>query len=95
MTQSEKQISQAVFAIGEALQLQDERLAQLEADVRVVKGFLAAVMNRSNPAEALAGIEAKSKEAMEKAPGAADRAKISELLDLLKLIEKHGPPRES
>jgi len=34
---TEKEISDAIFAIGEALQHQDERLAQLEAGLLVVK----------------------------------------------------------
>lgn len=92
---SEKQFSDALLAIGEALHQQDERLAQLEADVLVAKGFLAAVMNPAQPADALRQIEAKSKEAMAKSPGAEHRARISELLDLQKLSEKHGGPSEA
>lgn len=95
MSPTEKQFADVIFAIGEALHQQDARLAGLEADLVVVKGFLSKVMNPSNPAEALARIEAHSKRARAKAPGAERRAAISEQIDLLKLSEKHGGPKDA
>lgn len=91
----EKELSDAVLAIGEALQQLDERLFGVETDLFVVKGFLASVMNPVNPAEALASIETRLKEARAKAPGAGRRVSIAQQIEMLKLIEKHGPPRES
>ena len=44
-----KELSEALLAIGEALVQQDERLAQLEASVLAVKGFLAPANPRSEP----------------------------------------------
>jgi hypothetical protein len=92
---SEKQLGDALLAIGQALHSQDERLAELEAAVLVLKGFLATVLNPSNPAAALAQIEAKTREASERNAGAEERRKVSEALDLLKMIEKHGGPGEA
>jgi hypothetical protein len=92
---TKKEISDALLAVGEALQQQDERLAQLEAAVLALKGFLAIALNPSNPAEAAGRIEALTAQAKAKAPGAERRAQISELVQLEKLSEKLGGPKEA
>lgn len=95
MTVSKKEFSDALLQIGESLHALDVRLARLEAGLLAVKAFLATVLNPANPGEALGRIEAAEKRAEKRQPGAASRESTAQQIDLLKLFEKHGPPKDS
>jgi hypothetical protein len=95
MSPSEKEFSDALILIGEEMHQLEVRLARLEAGLFVVKGVLATLMDRENPVAALARIEEFLKEAEQKWPGADRRELIAQQIDMLKLIVKHGGPKNA
>jgi hypothetical protein len=92
---TEKKISDAILAIGEALHAHDIALAELRAGLLAVKTSLALYLNPSNPAAVLGQVEALETRFLKADSGFGAREAISQGIDLLKMSEKHGGSKEA
>jgi hypothetical protein len=88
--------------LGDAIQLIAEQMNALEASVAKLQGGLLAVeamlalqMNPSAPKQALERIRKLEKEFAKRDPNAAARKQFSEVLEMVKVLEKHGGAKEA
>jgi hypothetical protein len=92
---SEKQLGEALQLVAKQMHVVEEHLAQIAAGLLAVKGTLARHMDPSAPAQALKQIQDLEAVIAKRDPNAAERKKVSEVFEMLKLLEKHGGPSEA
>lgn len=90
-----KEVSDALRTVAEQLNAVSESLAQLGAGLSAVKAALAREMNSADPALALKQIQTLEENFLQLDPNAAARKKFAEAIELLKVIEKHGGPKQA
>ena len=88
--------------LGDALQLAAEQMhalevavAKLQAGLHAVKAMLAIQMNPSAPRQALEQIQNLEEAIAKRDPSAAAREKVSEVLEMVKIFDKHGGPKQA
>ncbi len=92
---SEKEISEALLHIAEQFNIIDQRLAKLTVSVIALKGTVAKQMSPDDPEALLARIESLEKLLTERDPTAAARQEFSDVIEAVKLLEKHGGPKQA
>jgi hypothetical protein len=92
---TKKELGDALTVIAEQMHLIDSTIARQAVEITALKGLLAIELNPKNPKQGLTQIEEFRVNIEKLDKSAEQRKKVSEVFELLKLIEKHGPPRES
>ena len=92
---TKKEVSDALLLISERLNGISESLAQLGAALNAVKAVLAGHMNPPNPKQALEHIQTLEENFAKLDPNAAGRKQMSEAIEMVKMIEKHGGPKQA
>lgn len=92
---SQKEMGEALQSIAEHLHFLGDRLAKLEAGLHAVKGMLALQMNPSAPKHALKRIQDLEASILKRDPNAAARKQVAEVLEMLKIFDKHGGPKQA
>jgi hypothetical protein len=95
MSVSEKELGGALQLVAEHLLAVDNTLAQLGAGVRAVKAILAIQMNPADPKQALASIEKIESSLAAFDPTAPARQQAADVIEAVKLFEKHGGPKQA
>jgi len=95
MPVSDKQLGAALQLIAEQMNALESSLVKLEAGLHAVKGTLAVQMNPSAPKQALEQIQSLEDAILKRDPNAEARKKVSEVIDLLKMIDEHGNPKQA
>jgi hypothetical protein len=95
MSVSEKQLGDALQLVAEHLLAIDNALAKLGVGLTAVKAVLAVQMNPNDPKQALAQIDK-----IEGSLGALDktapaRQQAADVIEMVKLLEKHGGPKQA
>jgi hypothetical protein len=92
---SDKELGDALQGIAEQFQAIDKTLAKIAFGLFALKGILALQMDPSAPAKALARIQELESELAKLDPRRSEREKIDEVLEMVRLIEKHGGPKQA
>lgn len=95
MPVSVEDLGDALQDLVEQLNRIEGSLAKLGAGLTAVKAVLAIQMNPTHPKQALAQIEKLQAKFLQLAPNASQREKISEAIEILKLLQKHGPAKRA
>jgi hypothetical protein len=90
-----KELGDALQTIAEQFQAVDKSLAKIAVGFMALKGFVARQANPSAPKEALAQIQELEAELEKRDPTRAVREKTDEVIEVLKMIEKHGGPQQA
>jgi hypothetical protein len=90
-----EEIGKAIQEIGVALHQNEIALAELRAAVLAVQISLALLMDREHPDAALKRVQSLAERLAKADPGAARRETISEAIELLKVLDEHGPPKDA
>jgi hypothetical protein len=92
---SQKEIADALQSVAEQLNAIDGSLARLGAGLAAVKMVVAIQLNPSDPKQALERIQKLEENFLKLDPSAAARKKFSEVIEIVKMIEKHGGPKQA
>jgi hypothetical protein len=92
---TKKELGDAIQLIAEQFHEVDKSLAKIAAAVAALKAVLAVHMNPSAPKQALERIQNIEDSFAKLDPNVAARAKFSEVLEMLNVIEKHGGPKQA
>ena len=92
---SDKQLGDAFQAIAEHLNATDDSLSKLGAELTAVRMTLAVLMNPADPLQASKHIQTLQESFLQLDPNAAQRKKIAQAIEILKMIDKHGKPKEA
>ena len=95
MSVTEKELGEALQAVAEHLHATDILLAKIGAGLTAVKAVLALQMDPVHPKEALAKIETIESDLAKLDPNASTRQKLGEVIEMIKLVDKHGGPKEA
>jgi hypothetical protein len=95
MSVNEEQFGEALQLVAEQVHALEEALIKLQAGLHAVKGMLALQMNPSAPKQALERIQNLEDAIVKRDPSAAARKQFSEVLEMLKLLDKHGGPKQA
>jgi hypothetical protein len=95
MSLTDKQLSDALQGIAEQFHAVDKSLAKIAVGLLALKGFVALQTNPSAPAKALEQIHAFETSLAQLDPNREGRERTEQVLDLLKMIEKHGGPKQA
>ena len=88
-------IADALQTIGEQMINVEKAFAELSHEVRAVKGILASLISPDDAVSGLALIQRLQDEIAKRDPRAEDRKQSADILEAVKLIQKHGLPRQS
>jgi hypothetical protein len=95
MSPTEKELGDALQAVVEQSHALEGAVAKLQAGLFAVKAALALQINPSAPEQALKRIQDMEQSFAERDPSAAARKQVSEVLEMLKIFEKHGGPKQA
>jgi hypothetical protein len=95
MTIHDKELGDVLQTIAEQMNATSESLAQLGAGLAAVKAALSIQLNPSNPKQGLEHIQALEENFLKLDPNAAARKKFAEVIEMLKMIDKHGGPKQA
>jgi hypothetical protein len=95
MTISDKQLGDALQIVAEQIHALEVSLVKLQAGLHAVKGTLAIQMNPSAPKQALEQIQDLEDAIVKRDPNAEARKQFSEVIEMLKILDKHGGPKEA
>ena len=95
MPLTEKQISDSLRSLAEQINAIRESLSEVQAAVEALKMTVASAMNPADPRQASQHIETLQKNLQALDPNRKHRKKISEQIEVSKLIEKHGGPKQA
>jgi hypothetical protein len=92
---TKEELGKALQTIGEQMHELEKTVSRIAIDLIALKWIVATVIEPSDPTHGFARIEEISADAAKHDPTAPKRKQLDEAIEMLKLIEKHGPPRES
>jgi hypothetical protein len=92
---SDKQLGDALQLVAEQFHAVDKSLAKIAASLLALKGFVAIQANPSAPAKALAQIQELENELAKLDPTRSGRERIEQVLEMLRMIDKHGDPKRA
>lgn len=95
MAISDKELGDAFQAIAEQLNAIQDSLSKLGAGLVAVKATLAVQMNPSSPLEASQHIDKLEAAFLTLDPNAPARKRVAEVIEMLKMIDKHGGPKQA
>lgn len=95
MSVTEKQLGDALQVMAEHSLAVDTALAKLGAGLSAVKAALAIQMEPKNPKQGLAKIEEIESRIAELDNTAPQRQKAADVIEMIKLMEKHGGPKQA
>jgi hypothetical protein len=95
VTISQKQLDVALQKIAEEFHAIDETLAKLQVAVRALKVVVAARLTPGFPKEGLKLIEEVEQEFAKLDPHAEARQRFSDVIEMQKIFEKHGGPKQA
>jgi hypothetical protein len=92
---TKKELGDALQLIAEQFHEVDKSVAKIAAAVAALKAVLAIQMNPSAPKQALERIQNLEDTFAKLDPNIAARVKFDEILEIVKLVEKQGGPKEA
>lgn len=95
MAVNEKQIADSLQKIAEQFHAIDETLAKLGVGLLALKFVVAARLTPGAPIDGLKLIENLEQELAKLDPHAAARQRFSDVIEMLKILEKHGGPKQA
>lgn len=90
-----KEIGEALHGITEALVALERDLAKLGHALAAVKETLARQISPDDPAKGLAQIQQLENKVAGRDPKAKVRRQAADTIQAVRLMDKHGPPRQS
>lgn len=90
-----KKIGEALHGITEGLVGLERALATLGHGLAAVKGTLARQISPDDPAKGLAQIQQLENEIATRDPQAKVRQQAADTIEAVRLMDKHGKPRQS
>jgi|HubBroStandDraft_4_1064222.scaffolds.fasta_scaffold86397_1 hypothetical protein len=95
MAVNEKQLGDALQEIAEQFHAIDKSLAKIAVGLFALKAIVALQVNPSAPSQALKMIQDFENEIAKLDPSRSERERVAEVLEILKLIDKHGGPKQA
>ena len=95
MAVSKEELGKALQIVAEQMHQIDERIAKLEAGLLAVKAMLSLQVNPSQPIIGLGRIEDFQQRIAAADPSAPVRKTISDVIEMLKAIEKCGGAKDA
>jgi hypothetical protein len=95
MSVSEKELGNALQLVAEQFHAVDKSLAKLGTGLFALKAIVALQVNPSAPSQALKMIQEFEDEIAKLDPSRPERDRIDQVLEMLKMIDKHGPPKQA
>ena len=95
MPLTEKQISDSLRSLAEQINSIRESLSEVQAAVTALEMFLATAVNPADPTQVSQHIEELQKNVQALDPNRRRRKKISDQIEVLNLIDKHGGPKQA
>lgn len=92
---SEKQLADALQNIAEQLHAIDQSLLKLGVGLLALKFVVAARLMPGAPVDGLKLIENLEQELAKLDPHAEARKRFSDVIEMLKVIDKHGGPKQA
>lgn len=92
---SDKNLGNAFRGLAEQINAIHESVSKLAAGLAAVKTVLAVHMSPADPLQASKHIETLEENFLKLDPNAAARKKFSEVIEMLKMIDKHGGPKQA
>lgn len=90
-----EELGKAIQTVGEQMHELDKKISQIAVDLIAQKWILATLLEPNDPKHGLVRIQEIAADIAQRDPTAPRRKQIDEAIEMLKLIEKHGPPRDS
>ena len=95
MAVDEKQFAEALQLVAEQMHSLETALAKLQAGLLAAKAMLALQMDPAHPRQALKRIQDLEDAIVKRDPSAATRQRVSEVFEMLKILDKHGGPKQA
>jgi hypothetical protein len=95
MNVTKEELGKALQTVGEQMHELEKTVSRIAIDLTSLQWIVATLIEPNDPKRGLARIEEISAAVAKRDPTAPARKRIDEAIEMLKLIEKHGPPRES
>jgi hypothetical protein len=95
MTISDKEFGDALQKIAEQFHALDQNLAKLAVRILALKFVVAARLTPGAPIDGLKMIENLEQELSKLDPHAEARQRFSDVIEMLKVVEKHGGPKQA
>jgi hypothetical protein len=95
MTTPNEELGKALQTIAEQSNEIHESISRLGAGLTAVKATLAIAMDPANPKQASDQIQKLEETFSKLDPNAAARKRLSEAIEMLKMIDKHGGPKQA
>ncbi len=92
---TKKEFGDALQLIAEQSHATDKSLAKIAVGLFAVKAILALQINPSAPAQALKMIQEFENEIAKLDPSRPERERTEQVLEMVRLIEKHGGPKQA
>jgi len=90
-----KELGDALQSVAEQFHTTDKSLAKIAAALYAVKVILAYQMNPSSPVQGLKQIEELEIEIAKLDPTRSAREKTEQIFEMLRIIDKHGGPKQA
>ncbi len=92
---TEKQLGDALQLVAEQMHAIDKSVAKLAAGLFALKAIVALHMSPSAPSQALKMIQDFENEIAKLDPSRSERERVEEVLEMLKMIDKYGGPKQA